>query len=155
MLRADVKAVNVIEVSVPGFGHHRQGPPITARVWAAGADAPGYGGVANHANTMSVGQQHRPLKLTGFLKPRRPGHFSVAIEGEPRGEHRNVQGVASARQNGGDPGPDFSGGVSFDIANKGHMTDGHPCHVGDGVKRAGRTIEGHAEVAGARLGVGA
>ncbi len=66
------------------------------------------------------------------------------------------QRIFAARKNGGDAGADraFS---DFELAAAGDergVSDFYAVDVGDGVVRAGRAVEGDAEVAGSGLGLG-
>ena len=61
--------------------------------------------------------------------------------------------VLAARQNGGDSGA-YRAFADLQLAGAGDQSgvaDFDALHVGDGVERAGRAVEGNAQVAGARL----
>ncbi len=88
VLGPHVKAVDVVEVAVPGLGHDGQRPPVAARVRGACPHAPGDGGIAHDTDAVRVREQHRSLELAGFLEPGRAGHLAVAVEREPAAEHR-------------------------------------------------------------------
>ena len=62
VLRLHVKAVDVVEIAVPGFGHDRQRPPVAGRIGFALSDAPLDCGVAHHADAVGVGDQHRAFE---------------------------------------------------------------------------------------------
>src|SRR5262249_34825157 len=95
-------------------------------------------------------------ELPVVFDPSRACHLAVAIEVEPSREHRR-RVVTAPRENGCDPGAhrSLTHAEWSRTPHNGRMPHHHALHVGDGVERAGRTIEGDAEVAGAhwsRLG---
>ena len=98
-----VKAVDVVEPAVPGFGDHRQRPLVL--VHSVIAERPGDDGVAHHADAVGVGDARRALEKAGFLDPGGAGHLAIAVEAEPSG----VDGIGillSAGQDDRDAGTD-------------------------------------------------
>src|ERR1700682_2975376 len=102
MLRADVAAIDVVEVAVPSLRAHRQQPlprkhrvdPVhpTDHTRVAGTDRVG------------VRQDDRKVERTRFLDPRGAGHLAVAVERIPTGGAGLADAIASARQYRGDYG---------------------------------------------------
>ena len=154
MLGADVKAVDVVKLAVPGLGHHRQRPPIAARIGRPSAHAPSDHRVARDADAVGVGQHDRAFKLPGFLQPSRARHLAIAVKRKHRAESGDVQAVAPARQDRGHAGANLAPGVALDVADQRDLTHRHAGHVGDGVERPRRALERNAEIARARVAPG-
>ena len=75
----NVKAINVIEPTVPGFGDNRQAPPVASLIGWRLFNAPVNNGVACDADAMRVRNNDWSLKKAALFKPRCAGHFTVAI----------------------------------------------------------------------------
>ena len=90
-----MKAVEVVQVTVPGFSDDGQGPWLSE---STVLQAPGDHRVAHHANTMRIGDGHRTVKKAGFLDPRGACHLAVAVQAEPS----RVDGVDVLRAAGQD-----------------------------------------------------
>ena len=94
----------------------------------------------------------RPLEVAALLDPRRAGHLAVAVEREPRREHRIGVRLA-ARMHDGDAGA--NGALSdHQLAAAGderRVSDLDAGDVGDRVERAGRPADRQLEVVLARL----
>src|SRR5208283_3009147 len=149
------ESVDVVEVAIPGFGNHGQGPPIAFHVGLAALHLPGNDGVAHHAHAVRVGDHDGTIQEAGVFEPGRARHLAVAVEREPGAEDGVVR-VFSAGMDGGDAGADraFSD-LEFAVAgDERGVSDFDAVDVGDGVIRAGYAVEGHAEIAGAGLGLG-
>src|ERR1019366_1030763 len=150
-----VESVDVVEIAVPGFGHHGQGPPVAFHVGLAALHFPGDDGVANQADAVRVGDHDGAVEEAGVFEPGSAGHLSVAVEGEPGAEDGVVR-VPAPRMDGGDAGGDRAF-TDFELAAAGDergVSDFNAVDVGDGVVRPGSTVEGDAEVAGTGLGLG-
>ena len=103
---------------------------------------------------MGICDHNRTIEEAGFLYPRSAGHFTVAIpERPPAGEYGIAHGIFAAGEDGGDAGADWAfANLQFSFArDEGRVADGDAGNVGDGVERAGRAIEGNAQIAGAGL----
>ncbi len=102
VLGLHVKTVNVVEPTVPGFSDNRQRPPITCRVGLAVGNAPLNHGVANDADTVSVGDHDGTFEETRFFNPCGAGHFTISVLGKPTCEDSVVHGIFSPRKDGCD-----------------------------------------------------
>src|ERR1700722_6743659 len=130
-----MKTVDVAEPTVPRFRDHRQRPPIPRGIRLSVSNAPLNHRVAHNSDTVRVGDHHRTFQKTGFLHPRRSGHFSISVFGKPTGKNRIAHGLLSSRQNRSYTGahwtfPDLQ--FSF-TGNKCGVTDSHAGDIGDGV----------------------
>src|SRR5882762_6974248 len=150
-----VESVDVVEIAVPGFGHHGQRPPVAFHVGLAALDFPGDYGVTNHADAVRVGDQDGTVEEAGVFEPGCAGHLAVAVEREP-GAEDGVVGILAAGMNSGDAGAD--GAFSYlELAVAGDergVSDFYAVDVGDGVILPGVAVEGDAKVAGSGLGLG-
>ena len=152
VFRFDVESVHVIQISVPGFGHDRQRPPVALLIGRRLLNAPGNHRVAHHADTVRICDHHRAIQESGILHPGCSGHLAIAIEREPGGEDL-VRKIRSARQNGGDSGAHRTHS-DLQLAFSGdqrRVTNLHALHIRDGIQRSGRSIEGNPQIAGARF----
>ena len=149
VLGSDVETVDVVEVAVPGLGHHRQRPPVARCIRATGTHALGDHRIAHHADAVRVGQHHRAFQLAGFLEPCRAGHLAVAVEREPRAEHRSVEAVVATRQDRGDAGAHLV--PVRQVLDQRDLADGDAGDVGDRIERTGRAFERNAQIARAGL----
>jgi hypothetical protein len=148
----DVEPVDVAQVPVPGFGHHRE--TAVEGVREPGA-APLDHRVAHGPDAVGVGDGDRVDQQSVVVDPGRARHFAVPVEAEPSGEYR-IQVFLAPRKDGGDAGsyrplPDHQFPRSphdRDVSNR------DAGNVGDRVERARRAFERYADVAGAlrRLG---
>src|SRR4029077_7027333 len=102
VLGLDVKPVDVVEPAVPRFGDDGERPPVAGRIGLAVRDAPLNDRVADHADAVRVGDHHWAFEEAGLFDPGRAGHFAVAVERPPAGEHRIAHGILAARQYCGD-----------------------------------------------------
>src|SRR5690349_7341258 len=99
----DVKAVDVIQVAVPGLRHHRQATVEHSR---DPRSSPLDNGVAHRSNAVGVGDAYGIEQLGIVIQPCRAGHLTVAVQAEPAGEHWcKVSG--SAGEYHGDTGADW------------------------------------------------
>ena len=146
-----VEAIDVVQIAIPGFGDDRERPPIFERQRGAVLQLPGDNRVAHDPHAVGVGDHHRTVKKAGFIDPGGASHFAIAVFGEPAGKNR-IDGRLASRKNGGDAGAHGAfAHFQFSFAgNQGAVADFDAFHVGDGIERAGRAFEGHAQVAGAR-----
>ena len=144
-----VEAVDVVQIAVVGLGHHRQRPPVAGRVGRARADPPADDRVAHHAHAVRVGDHDRALEKSRLLDPRGARHLAVAVLREPAGKRRLRHRVSAARQHGGDARADgsFANDERALTLDDRRVTDGDAGHVGDGIERAGRAGERHAQIA--------
>ena len=132
----DVESVDVVEPAVPGFGDHRQRPPVTFHVWRAVFHLPGDDGVADYADAVRVGDHDRTVEKAGIFDPGGAGHLAIAVEREPGGEDGVITGLA-AGMDGGDAGAHRSF-ADYEFAAAGDergVADLDTLHVGDGVVR--------------------
>src|SRR5256714_5094448 len=145
MLPLHVKAVHVVQPTVPCFGHDRQAPVKAAGIRAAFFHAPTDDRVTHDANTMRVCNCDRSFQESAFLHPRSAGHFAVSIEAEDADINRIV-GLA-ARQNRSHTGPDRPfADLEFALAaDERRVTDLNAGDVSDRVEFSRRSIEGNAK----------
>ena len=146
VLLGDMKAIDVVERSVPRLGDDRQ-RPIELKAFL---HQPFDYRIAHDAHAVRVGDHHRTGEEAGFLEPGGTRHFAVAVEGEPAPEH-GIAVRGAAREDRGDTGAHRS--LSDDelplSGDDRAMPNGHPRDVGNGVQRAGRAVEGNSKSAGA------
>jgi len=148
MVGLHVHAVDVVQVPVPGFGHHRQRPQLLVALRTPAARGVGDDGVAHDAYAVGVGDHHRALEQAGLFQPRGARHLPVAVQREPAAEALVARRLAVATRQ--DRRHARADGVALDER---HVADLDARHVGDGVPAARRAeVEWDAEVPGARLG---
>src|SRR5882762_8779036 len=150
-----VESVDVVEIAVPGFGHHGQRPPVAFHVGLAALDFPGDYGVTNHADAVRVGDHDGAVEEAGVFEPGCAGHLAVAVEREPGAEDGVVR-ILAAGMNGGDAGADWAFS-DFELAaagDEGGVSDFDAVDIGDGVVRSGVAVERDAKVAASGLGLG-
>ena len=154
VLGLHVKAVDVVQPAVPGLRHHRQRPPGAGGILGPVRDAPGDDRIAHHADAVGVGDHHRafeePDSSTQVVPVISPLPFSA---NQPAKEKRWMES-RPARQDRGDPGA-HRPLADHQLAAAGderRVADEDAGDVGDGIQRAGRAVEGHAEVAGPQRG---
>ncbi len=153
----DVRAVDVVEVAVPGLGDDGEQPAL-GEVAVAG-DGPVDDAAVHGADGVGVGQPDGQGERAGLVQPGGAGHLAVAVEAVPPGGDRDSGLVLAEGVHDGDPGAHRPGAggerpVPFDDRVVADLDAGH---VGDGVPAAGFTVEGDAQAAGAgfaRGGVG-
>jgi hypothetical protein len=104
------------------------------------------------ADAVGVGQEHRTLKLAGFLDPCRTRQLARTVQREPAGKGMQIQAVAAARQDRRDAGAHLL--AALEVLDQRHLTHRHADDVGDGVQRPRLAVEGHAKIPrpGTRLG---
>src|SRR2546421_6687163 len=143
VLRFYMKTVRVIEPAIPGLGHKRQAPPISASVGCAVLDSPRNHGVARDTDAVGISNNNRTFKKSAFFDPMRAGHFAVAVQAEHTGVNRIVQRIVSARNDCGNAGADraFAGDKFSFATNDRGIADFYAGYIGDGVEMTGRTIE--------------
>src|SRR5215212_9267251 len=94
---SDVEAVDVVQVSVPGFGDHGQAAVEHAR---DASPAPLNYCVPDNSDAVRVRDHYGVQQERVVIEPRSPGHFAIPIQAEPAG--KDLGQVASAsRKNGG------------------------------------------------------
>ena len=138
-----------LSAAVVGLGDDRQ-PPRLQRVLLR--DFPLDDRVADDADAVRVGDRDRTFEQPALLHPRRPGHLAVAVEREPRGEHRIGVGLA-ARVHDGDAGA-HRALADDELAAAGDqrgVADLDAGNVGDGVERARGAADRQLEIALSRL----
>ena len=151
VLRAHVKAVDVVELAVPGLGHHRQRPPVAARV--RGLPARTRHAIAASRTTptlcvlvSSTGPSSEPDSSSHAVPVISPLPFS-ANQPPNTGMSRRR---AAARQDRRHAGAHLASvGEVFDERD---LADGDAGDVGDRVQRAGRALERNAEITRTGLG---
>jgi hypothetical protein len=83
-----MKAVDVVQVAIIGFGRDRQAPVLTS------ADIvlhhPLERGIARGAAGCGVGDGDRRLQFACFLDPQGAGHFAIAVERMIAGKARHT-----------------------------------------------------------------
>ena len=149
VLGLHVKAVDVVEIAVPGLGHHRQRPPVLARRRVAWRTAPGDDRVAHDADAVRVRDHHRALR--GSRTPR--ARCVPVISPLPFSENQPAE--APDRRGSSLPRGRIAVTpvrtaclrIRWRSASSGRP---HARHVGDRVQRARRAIERDAEIARAR-----
>ena len=156
VLGLHVEAVHVVQVAVPGLGHHGERPPAEGgRPGAALLELPGDDGVAHHAHAVGVGDHDGGREEARLLEPGGAGHFAVAVEGEPSAED-GVGVGPSPGEDGGHPRPHRALAhhqLALALDDRA-VPDLDALDVGDGVLGAGSAVEGYAEVAGPGLALG-
>jgi hypothetical protein len=151
----NMESVDVVKPAVPGFGDDWKRPEISFHIGTAMMNLPGDDGVTNYADAVRVGDHNRAIEEPRIVDPGCPGHFAVAVEGEPSGEDRVIAGFA-AGMDGGDAGAHrpFANHEFAAARDERSVADFHTFDICDGVVRAGCAVERDAEFAGARLGLG-
>ena len=79
VLRLNVKAIDIVQPAVPGFGHDRQTPPVAGFISGPVFDPPRDDRVARDADAVRVSDDDRSFKKTALFDPGYAGHFAVAI----------------------------------------------------------------------------
>ena len=74
VLRLHVKAVDVIQVTVPRLGDDRQRPQTCGGPDSSLFDLVGDHGIAHHADAVRVRDHDRPFQFARLLEPVRAGH---------------------------------------------------------------------------------
>ena len=146
----DVLPVDVVKAIV-GLGHDGHHEIV---VEMALADHPFDHRIAHNADRVRVSDHDGALNKTGFLNPRRAGHFAIAVQREP-GAKDGVEVGPAARKDGCDAGPDgtFTHDERTRFAfDQRRESDFDASDIGDCVERSGRAVHGKAEVARAVLG---
>ena len=154
VLRFHMESVDVIQPAVPGFGDHRQAPPVTGLIRRAVREAPRDDRVARHAHAMGVGNNDRPLEKAALFHPRGAGHLSVAVQTESPGINRIVQRIVAAWNDRGHAGADRTfADLEFSLAaDQSREADFDSGDVRDRVEFSGRAVKWNAERAGANGG---
>ena len=96
-----VKAINIVEPTVPSLGHHRQAPPVSGLIGCPMLNSPRDNRIARHADAVRVRDDDRPFEKAALIDPRCAGHFAVAVQAKEPGVNRVVQRSMTARQNSG------------------------------------------------------
>ena len=104
--------------------------------------------MVNHADAVRVGEHDWTFELTGLLQPGGTGHLTIAVQREPGAEYRLHQGVPSEGENGGDAGAHLA--AIRQILHQRVVSNHHPRDVGDRVPRPRASVEGNAQIPGAR-----
>src|SRR5262249_43773656 len=99
-----VEAVDVVEVTIVGFGHNRKRPVIAVLVGRSFLHAPRDYGIAHHSYAVGIRDHDWSVQESRVLEPGCPGHFSIAVQREPGAEHW-VRRVFPAREYGGYTSP--------------------------------------------------
>ena len=154
VLGLHVESIDVVQKAIPCFGDNGERPPIAFHVGCTVLHFPGDDGIAHNADAMRVGDHDRAIEQAGIFKPRGAGHFSIAVEREPGAKDRVGRGF-SAGQNRGDAGANGAfADFEFAVAgNERGVADLDAFDVRNRVIRAGRAVEGNAQIAGAGLGL--
>ena len=137
------------KAAVVGFGDDRQ-PPRLQRVLLR--DLPLDDRVAHDADAVRVGDRDRTFEQPALLDPGRAGHLAVAVEREPRGEHRIGVGLA-ARMHDGHAGA-HRALADDQLAAAGDqrgVADLDAGHVGDRIERPGGAANRQLEITLSRL----
>jgi hypothetical protein len=148
VLRLHVKAVDVVEASIEGFGDDRKSPRL--ETWAL--HLPLKNRVAYDANAVRIRDGHGTLEESRLLQPCRAGHLAVAIQREPRTEH-GIGVVLATRMDDGDASShrSLSNDETTAARDERRLTDLHAGNVRDGVERTSRAANWNAEIARPRL----
>jgi hypothetical protein len=145
-----VKAVDVVESAVVGLGDNRQPPGL--QPWTR--DLPLKDGIAYDADAVRIGNPDRPFEQPALSKPGGARHLAVAVEREPRAEHRVVTRLAAWMDNG-DAGADrpLSHLEPSLTGNERRVPHFNAGDVGDRVEYPGRAADDftQSELAGARF----
>src|SRR6185437_12116675 len=140
----DVKAVDVIQVAVPGLRHHRQATVEHSR---DPRSSPLDNGVAHRSYAVGVGDAYGIEQLGIVIQPRRARHLAVAVEAEPAGEHwRKVSG--SAGEYHSDTGADWPDAhpERATPSDQGGVPNRYSGNVGDSVQPARNAVQRNAEI---------
>ena len=150
MLARHVKPVQVVEPSVERLRHHRQTP----RLQPGSRHLPPQDRIAHDPDAVRVGDRDRSLEDPALVQPRRAGHLAVAVQREPRAEHR-VRAALSARMHHGHarahrPLPHDERAAASDQRR---VTDLYTGDVGNGIEHAWRAADQRRDAELARAGL--
>src|SRR5271166_3520441 len=151
MLRLHVKAVNVIQPSVPRLRNHWERPILLQRTVL---HAPGDDRITHHAHAVRIGDGDGGLEEPGLLNPCRPGHLAIAVLLEPSRINR-VKIRLAARKHYGNSGPHWAfAHLQRAVAgDQRRLANLDAANVGDGVERSRRSVKGYAKIASPRCGL--
>src|SRR5215831_19055391 len=127
-----VEPVDVVEVTIPGLGHHGQRPPVAFHIGGSVLDLPGDHGIPNNPYTVSIGDEHGPVEEAGVIHPCGASHLAVSIECEPGGKNC-VIGILATWMNGRDSGA-YGALADHQLAvagNQSRVSHFHTFDVGD------------------------
>jgi hypothetical protein len=99
----------------------------------------GHERVADHPDTVRVGDRDRRREQSRLADPFESGHLAVAVEPVAAREDRLAHVVGSSRDDDRDAGPDRppADDERSLAGDEGGVPDAHARHVGDGIARAG------------------
>ena len=151
MLSTNMVTVNVIEATIPGFGHHRKRSPSLTGIlrMIAPLASPLNGGLIDRSHAVRVGQQHGLLQKSRLVDPGGPGHFAIAIElftGSPHGAVGS-----SARKNRRHPCPHSNGTmVTLPLfGDQGAVPHPHSFHIRNRITGTRSPLKDHSPIPGA------
>src|SRR5206468_10558840 len=101
VLWLDVKALDVVEPPVRGFGYHRQAPRVAGVIRYATFNPPCDDRIARDTDAVSICKNDRSIEETAFLNPGCAGHFTVAIQAEEACVNGIVERIVAPRENSG------------------------------------------------------
>ena len=152
ILSSHMKAVYVIQISVPGFGDYGKRPPIILGVGFATPHLPANDRVTHYADAVCIRDHDRTVDKSGVFDPMRSRHFAIAIQAEKAAED-SISRIFAARQNRGHAGA-YRANASFEWAvpgNQRRVSNLHALDVGNGIEGAGIAVKSDAEIAGPGL----
>ena len=152
VLRLNVKSIDIVQVAVPGFGHHGQGPPVALLVRGRVLYPPSNHGIARHANAVRIGDDYWTFKKSQVVQGCGASHLAIAVQREPTAEYRICK-ILPPRQDYANAGPYWTRS-NFQPAfpgNQGRVTHLHSLDVRDGVERPRRTVERNAKLSSSRF----
>src|SRR5262245_17406088 len=149
VLVAHMESVDVVQPAVVGFGNDRQSP----RLQSGPRYLPFQNRVPHDTNAVRIRDRDGTLEESALVDPRRASHLAVAVEREPRREHR-IRALAAARVHDRDARANRS--LADDertlARDERGMPDFDAGDVGDGVERARRAADQRADPELARAG---
>ena len=128
-----VKAVNVVEVAVIGFGGNGKAPVLAGTYTAA--HKPADGRIPRHAARMGVGDGNGRLQLARFLYPDDARHLAIAVQRIIARGAGHIGLGFPPRKNSGNAGSHRSVARSQGAIarNQRHLAHLHARHIGDRV----------------------
>ena len=79
MLGFHVKAIGVVQITIPCLCDHRQRPEISLLISWRALHPPCNHGIAYDSNAVRIRDHDRPIQKAGIVHPVRARHLTVAI----------------------------------------------------------------------------
>ena len=148
IVRLNVKAIDVIEPTVPSLGNNRRAPPVAGLIGCALLNPPRNGRIARDADAVGIRNYDRPFEEAAILNPHCASHFAVAVEAKKARINRIIKRSVTARQNRRNPGAHRSFAhfkLSF-TANQRRITDFDARDIGYRVQFSRRAFKRNPEI---------